>query len=134
MEKTALRRTDRAAPRFWRATARRIQSARLTGRLFTDRDGEAQQAAETVTESFDEPFESTSRADDQSAGGSRERIVLYALGPISEADLLKENLERSATIRRHRRRRKRFRPLTDNAGIVVFVIFLFALAWFVADG
>jgi hypothetical protein len=76
MEKTFLRRTDGCPPRFLHSTARRVtQSSRLSGRLFSKKDGEAQRAGEAITESFDRPFERASRAHDQSAGSSRVRIV-----------------------------------------------------------
>ncbi len=111
-----------------------IQSARLNGRLFSGRDGEAQPAVETIKENLERRLERASRADDRSAGGSHERVVLFVPGPITEADLLRENVKHAGTIRLRQRRRTRFRPLTDNAGTIAFVIFLLVLAWFVGDG
>lgn len=160
MQKTSHRRADRSASGFWLSTARRaIESARLTGRLFSGKDGEARPAREAIAESVDEAFEDTPRADGQSEpdafldlpaasrnvarrpstignSGRRcsDRVVLFVPGAVTEADLLRENLARGEAIRRHRRRRKRFRWLADNAGTIVFVIGLFVLVWFVGAG
>jgi hypothetical protein len=80
MEKTSLRGTDGSHPRFRHSTVRRaIRSAQLTGRLFSEKDGEAQRAGETITEGFGRPFERMSRANDRSAGGRRKRIVSFQL-------------------------------------------------------
>ncbi len=151
---------NRPTSGWWLSTTRwAMQSARLAGRLFSAKDREGRQAGEAIIESFDEPFEDTGLADDQSepiartdppaaprnvAGNasvirksdrsSRERVVLFAPGPITEADLLRGNLKRAATIRRHQRRLIRFRCLTDNAGTIVAVIGLVVLVWFVAAG
>ncbi len=159
MQKTSHGTADRAEPGSWCSTARRaIQSARLTGRLFSARQSKARRL-ETIKDTLDEAFEDTARADDQSESdafldpavasrnvprkasdvgefdrGSGERVVLFAPRPVAEAALLREDIKRGATIRRSRGRRRRFRWLTDNAGTIVFVIGLLVLAWFVGAG
>jgi hypothetical protein len=134
-----------------------MRSAPLTGRFFSAKASESQQADETIVESFDEPVEGTLREDDQSspaalmdspetlgtearkAGNvrnsnrsSHERVVLFVPGPITEADLLRESVKHASTIRLRQRRRARFRWLRDNVGTIVFVIGLLVLTWFVA--
>ena len=134
-----------------------MRSAPLTGRFFSAKASESQQADETIVESFDEPVEGTLREDNQSspaalmdspetlgtearkAGNvrnsnrsSHERVVLFVPGPITEADLLRESVKHASTIRLRQRRRKRFRWLRDNVGTIVFVIGLLVLTWFVA--
>ena len=64
---------------------------------------------------------------------SREHVVLFVPKPITEADLLKENVKHAKTVRFRQRRRKRFRWFRDNVGTIVFVIGLFVLTWFVAS-
>lgn len=73
------------------------------------------------------------RADDQTdrSGRSRTRVVLFVPGPVTEADLHRENLKVAATIRHRRRRLKRFQWLTENVGVVMFVTALLAVIWFV---
>jgi hypothetical protein len=73
------------------------------------------------------------RADDQTdrSGRSLTRVVLFVPGPVTEADLHRENLEVAATIRHRRRRFKRFRWLTENVGTIMFVTALLAVIWFV---
>jgi len=124
---------------------------------------QADETDETIVESFDKPLERTLREDDQispqsspaalmdspvaprtearkagdirnSNRNSHERVVLFVPGPITEADLLRENVKHARTIRLRQRRRKRFRWLRDNVGTVVFVIGLLVLSWFVAAG
>jgi hypothetical protein len=63
---------------------------------------------------------------------SLERVILFVPRPITEADLLRENVRHAKTIRQRQRRRKRFRWLRDNVGTIVFVIGLLVLTWFVA--
>ena len=134
-----------------------MRSAPLAGRFFSAKWSESQQADETIVERFDEALEGTLHEDDQSgppafmdppvaprteackAGNirnsdrnSRERVVLFVPGPITEADLLRENVKHARTIRLRQRRRKRFRWLRDNVGTIVFVIGLLVLTWFVA--
>lgn len=157
-QKTWHLRTGPHAPRWWLSSARwAVRSAPLTGRFFAANHGEARQAGEATRESFDEPFENPFRADNykesapsidppatprntacdesivrKSDRSNRERVVLFAPGPITEDDLLRENLKRAATIRQRRWRRRRFRWLTDNAGTIVFVMGMLVLAWLVA--
>ena len=134
-----------------------MRSAPLAGRFFSAKRSESHRVVETIVESFDEPSEGTLHEDDQSgpaafmdppvaprteackAGNirnsdrnSRERVVLFVPGPITEADLLRENVKHARTIRLRQRRRKRFRWLRDNVGTIVFVIGLLVLTWFVA--
>ncbi|HTJ09041.1 MAG TPA: hypothetical protein VL393_05075 [Candidatus Binataceae bacterium] len=73
------------------------------------------------------------RADDQTdrSGRSLTRVVLFVPGPITEADLHRENLKVAATIRHRRRRFKRFQWLTENIGTIMFVTALLAVIWFV---
>jgi hypothetical protein len=60
------------------------------------------------------------------------RVVLFLPGPVTEDDLLTDNIRRSRSIRRHKFRRRRIRWLEENFGTVVFVTGLFVLAWFIA--
>jgi hypothetical protein len=160
MQKTSHERADRNTPPWWLSTARwAMRSAPLAGRFFSAKSSESQQAGETIVESFDEPFEDTLRGVDRSDPApcmeppvaprtetrkasniqkpdrtSRERVILFVPGPITEADLLRENFRHARSIRLHQRRRKRFRWLRDNVGTLVFVMGLLVLAWFVAAG
>jgi hypothetical protein len=70
----------------------------------------------------------------QSGLSDSERVVLFLPDPVTEDDLLKENLKRAATFRRRRLGRGRSRWLAENAGVIVFAIGLLALAWIVATG
>jgi hypothetical protein len=68
----------------------------------------------------------------KSGFSNSDRVVLFLPGPVTEADVLRENLKRAATFRRRRLRRDRYRWLAENAGVIVFAIALLALAWVVA--
>jgi hypothetical protein len=70
----------------------------------------------------------------QSGLSDSQRVVLFLPDPVTEDDLLRENLKRAATFRRRRLRRGRSRWLAENAGVIVFAIALLALAWIVATG
>ena len=61
-----------------------------------------------------------------------DRVVLFAPGPVTQADLLKENSRRAVVIRHRHRRRRRYRWVSDNAGIIAAVAVIFVLAWFIA--
>src|SRR5512146_3012285 len=151
MQRRAYGTEDKVARGSWFSTAR------LTGRFFAAERDEARLAGKTIKEGFDESFEGTHFADDQgerdafvslpaasrmvarkistiqkSDHANRDRVILFAPGPITEGDLLRENRVHHVTIRRHRRRYKRFRWLMDNAGTVAFVIGLLILVWFVS--
>ena len=70
----------------------------------------------------------------QSGLSDSQRVVLFLPDPVTEDDLLKENLKRAATFRRRRLGRGPSRWLAENAGVIVFAIALLALAWIVATG
>ena len=157
MQKTSDERADWQASRSWLSTARwAMRSAPLAGRFFSAKRSGSHRAVETTVESFDESSEGTLHKDDQSAPAAfmdpalaprtearkagavrnsdrsrRERVVLFVPGPVTEADLLRENVKHARTIRLRQRRRKRFQWLSDNVGTIVFVIGLMVLAWFV---
>ena|SRR6266436_1996513 len=101
-------------------------SVPLAGRLFSTNHREARHAGEATVENFDEVLRDTLRANDH--------VVLFLPGPVTKADLLRENLIRAATIRRRRRRRTLTKWCTDNVGTLLFIIGLFVIAWFVAAG
>jgi hypothetical protein len=149
---------NRPAFRSWLSTARwAIRSARLGGWLFSAKNDESRDAG-AIFESIGETLEETDAVRDHNAPdasvdpsaasnvaressvirksdrSSRERIVLFAPGPITEADLLREKLKCAATMRQRQRRRRRLRWLTDNAGTILLVIGLLVVAWFVAAG
>jgi hypothetical protein len=147
------------APQWWLSTTRWAwRSAPLAGRFFSPRPTESKPTHETIVEDFVERLESTLHEGDRitpaavftdppvadtevrstrdirnPACKSRERVVLFVPRPITEADLLKENVKRAKTIRFRQRRRKRFRWFRDNVGTIVFVIGLFVLTWFVTS-
>ena len=66
-----------------------------------------------------------------SGRANSDRIVFFAPGPVTEADLQRESLRLSAAIRHHQRCRKRVRWLSENAGTIALIAFLLVLAWFV---
>lgn len=141
----------------WLSTARSaIQAARSGERLFPAKDGPFTVPEERVVENFeaaikqafgagqehglDARVESSdartdiacySNAPVTSGRARSERVVFFAPGPVTEADLYKEKLQLSAAIRHHHRRRKRVGWLTENAGTITIIVFLLILAWFV---
>jgi hypothetical protein len=131
------RRPDSRVPKAsWFSSARWANSsARLTGRLFVAKGREVRQANEVegVKSDWVESSGDRLRADDQTdrSGRSLTRVVLFVPGPITEADLHRENLKVAATIRHRRRRFKRFQWLTENIGTIMFVTALLAVIWFV---
>jgi hypothetical protein len=138
MQKTSpRRRPDRPAPRSsWFSSARWANSsARLTGRLFVAKGSEVRHTNEIEdvksgwVESSGEGLRSDVRTD--RSGWGRPRVVLFVPGPVTEADLYRENLRVAATIRHRRRRLKRFQWLTENVGTIMFVTALLAVIWFV---
>jgi hypothetical protein len=157
MHRTSHEWTNRNAPRWRLWTAQAMRSPLLAGRFFSAKSVDAKQAGETIVESFDEPSEDAFREDDlngpaasmdppaapkseaykprsirRSDRSSRKRVVLFLPGPVTEADLLAENMRRAASIKQRQLRRRRTRWLRDNVGTVVFVIGLLVLTWFVA--
>jgi hypothetical protein len=157
MQKTSNNRADWQAARSWLSTARwAMRSAPLAGRFFSAKRSESHYVVETIVESFDESLEGTPPEDDQygartfmdpppaprtearkasavrdSDHSGRQRVVLFVPRPITEADLLKENVKHARTIKLRQRQRKRFRWLSDNAGTILVVLGLMVLAWFV---
>src|SRR5579862_7853563 len=131
------RRPNRPAPKSsWFFSARWANSsARLTGRLFVAKGREVRQTNEIAGAKSGSAESSVDelRADDQTdrSGRSRTRVVLFVPGPVTEADLHRENLKVAATIRHRRRRLKRFQWLTENVGTIMFVTALLAVIWFV---
>ncbi|HLK85075.1 MAG TPA: hypothetical protein VKT27_01090 [Candidatus Binataceae bacterium] len=61
------------------------------------------------------------------------RVMFFAPGPVTHADLMRENRARAHHIRRRHRRRLRYEWLTANVGVIMAVLALFALVWFVSD-
>lgn len=133
-----------------------MRSPLLVGRFFSAKSVDAKQAGETIVESFEELSEDTFRENDhrpaasmdppaaskseaykprnirKSDRSSRNRVILFLPGPVTEADLLAENIRRAASIKQRQLRRRRTRWLRDNVGAVVFVVGLLVLTWFVA--
>lgn len=156
MQKAGRDPLDQAPGPTWLSTARRaMRSGRMAGRLFAaGHDGEAGDATfENIAESFEEtvPVDDLNApaSIDQSAAAtnvaserkfqksdptSRERVVLFAPGPITEAALARANSKRAAIIRKRQRQRRRWRWFIDNAGTIVVAIALAVVAWFVAAG
>jgi len=99
-------------------------SAPLAGKLFSINHREDRQTGEETVKNFDEVLRNTPPVDDH--------VVLFLPGPVTKADLLRENLIRAAIIRRRRRLRTHTRWCKENVGTIVFVIGLLVLAWFVA--
>ncbi len=157
MQKARHDKTHRRALGSWLSTARSaMQAARSRGRLFPPADGQYPDPGERIVENFQEALEQVFSTDDghksparpdlseaskattrnsnaavTSGRVRRDRVVFFAPGPITEADLLRENLKIAAAIRHRHRRRRRFAWLTDNAGTIAVVTVLFVLAWFI---
>src|SRR5512146_480672 len=137
----------------WRLSTARsaTQSARLGERLFPSTDRPFAAPDERIIANFEEAIRQAFNAGPQNGspassnssaaptdiacyskatltyGGARnDRVVFFASGPVTEADLHRERLKLSAAIRHHHRRRKRFAWLTDNAGTITLIAFLLA--------
>lgn len=61
-----------------------------------------------------------------------DRVAFFAPGPVTQAELLKENSRRAVAIRHRHRRRRRYRWVSNNAGIIAAMAIIFVLAWFIA--
>lgn len=134
-----------------------MRSTPLAGRFFSDKCRVVRRAGDAIVEDFSEPSADPLRAGPQTepvasaspsaaprdlAGEtgivrksdhrSRKHVVLFAPGPITEADLHKANRKFAATLKQRRRRAKRLRWLADNAATIVFVTGLLVLVWLVA--
>ena len=71
--------------------------------------------------------------DSGAAEADPNRVMFFAPGPVTQADLIRENFVRAHHVRRRHRRRMRYRWLTSNFGVIMAVLALFALVWFVSD-
>ncbi len=67
------------------------------------------------------------------AGADPNQVMFFAPGPVTRADLMRENSVRAHHVRRRHRRRMRYQWLTSNLGVIMAVLALFALVWFVSD-
>jgi hypothetical protein len=149
--------TRKRAPASWLSTARSaMRSARSSVPLFSPITGKSAQPREKLVENFQEAAQQFARSNDQreslahpglSAGPKNtacnssatqasspaglDRIVLFAPGPVTQADLLKEISRRAVAIRHRHRRRRRYGWVIDNAGIIAAVALIFVLAWFI---
>jgi hypothetical protein len=101
-----------------------MRSAPLAGRLFSITQREIPEPIKATVENADQAIRDTAGASDQ--------VVLFLPGPVTRADLHRENLRRAATIRRRRRRSTRAKWCEENAGTLMFVTGLLVLAWLVA--
>jgi hypothetical protein len=121
--------SDRMAENFGDKIVENFQEA--LEQIFRDDDRhEASAAPDLSATARDTAFNrNAARAPDRTA---RHHVVLFAPGPITQAELHRENLKRAAVIRQKYRRRKRFGWLNDNAGTIAAVAILLILAWFMA--
>lgn len=150
--------THKRAPALRLSTARSaVRFAHSGEPLFSPKDGEPAEPRERLVENFQEAVQQLVRANDQhgpltppdlstgpksTAGNSTatqasspvglNRIVFFAPGPVTQADLLKENSRRAVAIRHRCRRRRRYGWVRNNAGIIAAVAAIFVLAWFIA--
>jgi hypothetical protein len=157
MQKAQHDKTHKRAPASWLSTARSIMRfARSSEPLFSPRDGESAEPRERLVENFQEAVQEFVRTHDQNEPLARpdlstgpkntacnsnstqahgpaglDRVVLFAPGPVTQADLLRENSRRAVAIRHRHRRRRRYGWVTDNAGIIATVAVIFVLAWFI---
>jgi hypothetical protein len=158
MQKARHDKTHKRAPASWLSTARSaMRFVRSSEQLFSPRDGESAEPRERLVENFQEAVQQFVRANDQNEPLARpdlstgpkntacnwtstqarsrtglDRVVLFAPGPVTQADLLKENSRRAVAIRHRHRRRRRYGWVSDNAGIIAAVAVIFVLAWFIA--
>jgi hypothetical protein len=156
MQKARHDKTHKRAPAAWLSTARStMRFARSSKALFSP-DGESAEPRESLVENFQGAIQQAVRANDQHEPLARpdlstgpkntacnsnstqahgpaglDRVVLFAPGPVTQADLLRENSRRAVAIRHRHRRRRRYRWVTDNAGIIATVAVIFVLAWFI---
>ena len=158
MQKARHDKAHRRALTSWLSTARSaMRSARSSEPLFTPRNAESAEPRERLVENLQKTVQQFVRANDQHEPLARldlftelkntacnsnstqahspaglDRVVLFAPGPVTQADLLKENSRRAVVIRHRHRRRRRYRWVSDNAGIIAAVAVIFVLAWFIA--
>jgi hypothetical protein len=138
----------------WLSTARStLRLAGLDGQVFSARNAQTR-SPDTAVHRFDaEPqgdsqrklFEQSDSVEARFAGPvtypldvnaahtDPNRVVFFAPGPVTQADLARENMARAHHIRRRHRRRIRYQWLTSNLGIIMAVLALFALVWVVSD-
>jgi hypothetical protein len=158
MQKARHDKTYERAHGSWLSTARSVmRSARSTEQFYSPRRRQAADPADPSFENLEQGFQEQFPANDEQSVAAdanlsaasanaafesnaapvlgriaREQVVLFAPGPITQAELDRENFKRAAVIRHRHRRRKRFAWLTDNAGTIVAVVAIFVAAWFLA--
>src|SRR5260370_14354469 len=118
-----------------------MRSARSSEPLFTPRNAESAEPRERLVENLQKTVQQFVRANDQHEPLARpdlftgpkntacnsnstqahspaglDRIVLFAPGPVTQADLLNENSIRAVVIRHRHRRRSPHRLVSHNAG------------------
>jgi hypothetical protein len=69
------------------------------------------------------------REPEPDAARASERVVLFAPGPVTEAEFYRDSRKAAAVIRRRRRRGKRTRWMAENAGTILVVAMLLVVAW-----
>ena len=158
MQKARHDKTHQRAPASWLSTARSAtRSARSSEPLFSPINGESADLRERLVENFQKTTQQFVSANDQHEPLARpdlytglrntacnsnstqahsptglDRVVFFAPGPVTQAELLKENSRRAVAIRHRHQRRRRYRWVSDNAGIIAVVAVIFVLAWFIA--
>jgi hypothetical protein len=158
MQKAKHDKTHKHAPASWLSAARSaMRSTRSSEPLFSPRDGESAEPRESLAENFRQTVRPFVRAKDHHepladpdlstgpkniacnsnstqaySGADLDRIVLFAPGPVTQAEILKENSKRAVAIRHRHRRHRRYGWVSDNAGIIAAVAVIFVLAWLIA--
>jgi hypothetical protein len=154
------RRFGRLTTHAWLSTARWVGQSRFGARVFSARNAEPtfENVAERTIENFlraaaqpipigdtdkraacaSKAVVGTDLAYDASVVRAsdrirRERVILFAPGPVTETELRRENLRRAEVLRQRHRRRKHLRWFRNNAVSIVVVSVLLVMAWLVAN-
>lgn len=158
MQKARHDKTHHRTPASWLSTARSAtRSAGSSEPLFSRINDESAEPRERLVENFQKTAQQFVSANDQHEPLARpdlstgpkntacnsnstqahsptglDRVVFFAPGPVTQAELLKENSRRAVAIRHRHQRRRRYRWVSDNAGIIAAMAVIFVLAWFIA--
>ena len=149
MQNSELAKRDRRAPLLWflSATSARLRTS-LGGTIFSGRaraperpskqtsraDAQARvsgnpQPLEFMAEPAQTPQPSNGGKLDPEVVYVRERVVLFAPGPISEAEFYRDSRRLGAIKKRRQRRHRSTKWLAENMGTVLVVAILLVLAW-----
>jgi hypothetical protein len=152
MQNSELAKRDRRAPLLWffSATSARLRT-RLGGTIFSGKPRAPERASEPLPrehaqagvsgnaqapEFTAEPTGAPQPEDERMLGADaanvRGRVVLFAPGPVSEAEFYRDSRKMAATVKRRRRRHRSTRWVAENTGTALVVAMLLVLAWIIS--